>query len=376
MQSHTINTSRVQSILLRLPNWLGDSVMVSPAFEWLKVSFPLAEFSIVGTRAGCGIYERDRRVKHIFIDETKQASSRILATIKLAKTIGKHDLCITFSNTFFSALLLYFTKSPLRIGYARNARSLFLTHAFKLKKYNAHGKKYHQVLLYLSLIAPLAQIQHAIKADLPSLSTQDEILSHLATKQLSLISHRISLQHDKPAIGINPGAAFGSAKRWEQEYFIEVISYFLSKEYAVYMFGTSAESSANTDIAKAISTHVNAKYFYDLTDKTNINELIDYIRAMSVFITNDSGPLHIATALHTPLVAIFGSTDIKETAPYTPTPQKHIILLYKALSCSPCKKRECPLKHHECMKSISPKEVITSTEKLLENQPKRLPDDN
>lgn len=398
---HTIHTKDVKSILLRLPNWLGDSVMVSSAFEWLKLSFPLADFSIVGTKASCGIYERDSRIKHIFIDESKKAKSRILATKNLAKAIGKHDLAITFSNTFFSALLLYLTKSPVRIGYGKNARGFLLTHALKLQKQDFQGKKYHQVLLYLSLIAPILQVKEQVAHTLSSTLTKtlpnntpkepishkilmpNEILETLSTKPLTLIS--IDLVHlassktnsNQPIIGINPGAAFGSAKRWEQSYFIEVIQYFLDREYEVYLFGSSAESSANTDIASALNNHKNLQYFHNLTDKTNLSELIDYINAMNVFITNDSGPMHIATALKVPIVAIFGPTDINETAPYIPAhTEQSITLLHIDLPCSPCKKRECPLKHHNCMKLISPQEVITSTLRVLEINQKRLNNDN
>lgn len=387
--------------MLRLPNWLGDSVMVSSAFEWLKLSFPLADFSIVGTKASCGIYERDSRIKYIFIDESKKAKSRILATKNLAKAIGKHDLAITFSNTFFSALLLHLTKSPVRIGYAKNARGFLLTHALKLQKQDFQGKKYHQVLLYLSLIAPILQVKEQVAHTLSSTLTKtlpnntpkepishkilmpNEILETLSTKPLTLIS--IDLVHlassktnsSKPIVGINPGAAFGSAKRWEQSYFIEVIQYFLDREYEVYLFGSSAESSANTDIASALNNHKNLQYFHNLTDKTNLSELIDYINAMNVFITNDSGPMHIATALKVPIVAIFGPTDINETAPYIPAhTEQSITLLHIDLPCSPCKKRECPLKHHNCMKLISPQEVITSTLKVLEINQKRLNNDN
>ena len=389
---HTIHTKDVKSILLRLPNWLGDSVMVSSAFEWLKLSFPCADFSLVGTKASCGIYERDSRIKHIFIDESKKAKSRILATKDLANAIGKHDLAITFSNTFFSALLLYLIKSPVRIGYAKNARGFLLTHALKLQKQNLQGKKYHQVLLYLSLIAPLLQVREQVAHKLTQANNSNntpketishkilmpnEILNTLSTKPLQLIADSIQICSNKPNIGINPGAAFGSAKRWEQSYFIEVIQYFLDREYEVYLFGSSAESSANTDIASALKNHKNLQYFHNLTDKTGLSELIDYINAMNVFITNDSGPMHIATALKVPIVAIFGPTDINETAPYIPThTEQSITLLHIDLPCSPCKKRECPLKHHNCMKLISPQEVINSTLRVLENQPKRLNNDN
>ncbi len=402
-----IPTQEVKKILLRLPNWLGDSVMVSPAFEWLKHSFDKANFTLVGSKASCGIYERDERVKHIFIDESKKARSRILATKTLAQNLGKHDIAISFSNTFFSALLLYLSKSAVRIGYAKNARSFLLTHALPLEKYDSQGQKYHQVFLYLLLITPLVQVQkQAIASYTKTLSTltksshltqnkhfsPKDILSILATQPLTLISHTQTLhQSHTHTIGINPGAAFGSAKRWEQSHFITIIEHFLTQGYEVYLFGSSAESDANTSITNAFIAHSQNQHFHNLTDKTNLSELIDYIAAMDIFITNDSGPMHIGAALKIPMIVIFGPTDMNETAPYIPNvpcvrkdsisfcEDQQVKSLYalvcKSLPCAPCKKRECPLKHHNCMKLITPTEVITQTQNLLKLHYKRLDND-
>lgn len=407
-----IQTSHIQSILLRLPNWLGDSVMVSPAFECLKKSFTKASFTLVGTNVSCRIYERDKRVRAIFIDDTKTANCRITATKALAKEIGTHDLAISFSNTFFSALLLYWSKTPLRIGYGKNARSFLLTHTVPLCKNKRH--RTHQVHLYLRLIATLSQVQdYALKAvcsDTDSItsvdftesaessisrtkSPQETILSFFNAQPLALISSPITLSPHKIAIGINPGAAFGSAKCWEKAYFIDIIKHFLSQDFDVYLFGSSDQSRADIDFRDSIAKHHNARLFHDLTDKTTITQLIDYIAAMHIFITNDSGPMHIAAALNVPMIAIFGPTSIDETSPYdsrfydghhgfSTLPDGTLyhanhrwVLLHKQVPCAPCKKRECPLKHHRCMTLITPQEVITHTMNLLESHYKRLNND-
>lgn len=381
-----MNVSPITRILLRLPNWLGDSVMISPAFEWLKRIYPQAHFTLVGTQASCGIYQRDAKVKRIIIDTSKTQKHRIRAILSLAREVGKHDLAISFSNTFLSALLLFLTRTPIRIGYARECRSLLLTHAIPLRKsppksIQEHNQKYHQVLLYLFLLTPLPQIQALIYSTMPLRQIQNfkpQVLDsetshhlvnflrseplHLIAKPLNPINPPKPNQSSKPRIGINPGAAFGSAKCWEKEYFIVVIEYFLARSYPIYLFGSSTESQTNTTIALAFATHPNAHYFHDLTDKTTLPQLVDSIASMNVFLTNDSGPMHIAAALQIPLVAIFGPTDINETAPYTQSTQ---ILLHKDISCSPCKKRECPLKHRECMKAITPEEVITQIQRVL-----------
>ncbi|WP_390578320.1 glycosyltransferase family 9 protein, partial [Helicobacter pylori] len=105
---------------------------------------------------------------------------------------------------------------------------------------------------------------------------------------------------------------------------------------------------------------------YNLCGKTSIEELIERIAILDLFITNDSGPMHVAASAQTPLIALFGPTDEKETRPYKA--QKAIVLNHH-LSCSPCKKRVCPLKNeknHLCMKSITPLEVLEAARTLLE----------
>lgn len=391
MMSHNQNLSdtlhsSIKTILLRLPNWLGDSVMASAAFEWLKIIYPQANFSIVGTKASCGIYERDPRIKHIYIDETKKSYCRFYATYTFAQKVGKHDIAISFNNSFFAALFLYWSKSPIRIGYAKNFRSFLLTDALPLRKTPASldskcAPKYHQVILYIRLIIALKATQEFASAKLrllrPDLLEQksfesDHLAYALSTMPLRLIAKpldsisyaKVSSQSPK-RIGINPGAAFGSAKRWEQSHFIAVIKHFLAQGDEVYLFGSGIESSANAQIVQSLELNEeSSQYLKDLTNKTTLSELIDYIATMNVFITNDSGPMHIAAALKVPIVAIFGPTDIGETAPYRV--KKRAILLSKSLPCSPCKKRECPLKHHQCMKQITPEEVITQAQHLLE----------
>lgn len=334
-------------ILLRLPNWLGDAVMASPAFEMLKAHFPNATFSIVGTEASCGIFSRDLRVDKIFIDSTKisqgrknNLKNRIIATKKFANEIGHHDIAIDFTNHFFSALLMYFTKAKMRLGYAKNGRGILLNKKIPFKKH------IHQVALYLNLANAICG-----KKLIESSDSKDLIESN----PLHLISHSLKgfKSHNKPCIGINPGAAYGSAKQWEEKYFIEIILYFLNEGYEVFIFGNE-----NVELPQNITQN---PHFTNLIKKTSILELLDYIAVMDIFISNDSGPAHIAAAFKIPLIVIFGPTSAKETSPWC----ENAVILDKHLPCAPCKKRECPLKHHNCMKLITPDEVIECVHKML-----------
>ncbi|PAF48702.1 lipopolysaccharide heptosyltransferase II [Helicobacter sp. 12S02232-10] len=339
-------------ILLRLPNWLGDAVMATPAFEMLKDKFPEASFSIIGTQAVCSLFEKDPRISSFFIDETKKSKCRILATYKFAKKIGKYDIAITFTNNIYSAMLLFWTKTPLKIGYAKNFRSFFLSHPIKFQS------GIHQVLSYCNLLMPLLN------------QTQSQI-AHNAPSLKLIASKNKYFSQTKVKIGINPGAAFGSAKRWLKEYFAETILSLIQKDYEIVLFGNQSDINATKDIieiVKKLSTHQETiKNIIDLTGQTTISSLIDNIATLDLFITNDSGPMHIATALQIPLIAIFGPTNDQETSPWK---HQNAIILNKKLKCAPCKKRTCPLKHQNCMKLITPDEVIAQANKLL-NRNKR-----
>lgn len=335
-------------ILLRLPNWLGDAVMASPAFEMLKEHFPNAKFGIIGSEASCGIFSRDLRIEKIFVDSTKishlghknSIKNRIIATKKFANEIGYYDIAIDFTNHFFSALLLYFTKAKMRIGYAKNGRGILLNKKVKFKR------NIHQVASYLNLVNEICG-----KKLIDSSDCKDLVESH----PLLLTSHNIKgfKSHNKLHIGINPGAAYGSAKRWEEKYFIEIILYFLENGYEVFIFGNE-----QFDLPQSITQN---PHFTNLINKTSITDLLDYIAVMDIFISNDSGPSHIAAAFKIPLIVLFGPTSAKETSPWC----KNAIILDKHLPCAPCKKRECPLKHHNCMKLITPDEVIECVHKML-----------
>ncbi len=334
-------------ILLKLPNWLGDGVMATPSIEILKSHFCDAEFSIVAPYVVCELFKKDSRITRIYVDTTKKATNRFKATLTLAKEIGFHDIAISFTNHFYSALLLYATKSKIRIGYGGLAQSLMLTAPLK------RAKHLHQVLSYAHLLSPIIDMQN-LK------------VPHLHISGVMPKSH---IPKDSPMrIGLNPGGAYGSAKRWLPEYFAKVASYFLAQGHSIVVFGGEADKDIATEIQNEafgiLKSQISQyqKNFIDLSGKTSIQELIYEIANLDIFITNDSGPMHIATATKTPTIALFGPTDSSETSPWHFT---QIKLLSEHLSCSPCKKRECPLQHHNCMKLLTPQKVIDSSIALL-----------
>ncbi|HIP54369.1 MAG TPA: glycosyltransferase family 9 protein [Sulfurimonas autotrophica] len=170
---------------------------------------------------------------------------------------------------------------------------------------------------------------------------------HIKPQDLKL--YQKPCKFTRPTLGINPGATYGSAKRWYPEEFAKVANYF-TKTHDIVIFGGPNEIGIANEVESLIDTEVT-----NLAGKTNITELIEKIAGLDLFVTNDSGPMHIAAAYKIPTVTLFGPTKYSETSQWN-NPNGYIIS--HNLKCAPCMKRVCPIKTHECMKTIKADEVI------------------
>ena len=321
-------------ILIILPNWLGDAIMTTPAIELLAKKYTHAKFTFIGSYVSIEAMKHHPLCEQAIVDETKKSSSRLLATYKLAKKLGRFDLAITFRNQLHSSLLLYFTSTVLTVARSAWHSRFLLSHTPKI------NTKQHLVKQYAQL--SMINVNNFTEDEIPPLKLYIQ-----------------AEKFDKPTLGINAGATYGSAKRWYPERFAEVAAFYKDK-YDIIIFGGPNEVEMAKEIEDNLNTlHVNN--FTNLAGKTNIEELCANIGGCSLFITNDSGPMHVAAAYQVPTVAIFGPTKYKETSQWKN--EKSIIVRHE-LDCSPCMKRECPLKHHECMKGITASEVIEAVKKL------------
>lgn len=320
-------------ILIILPNWLGDAIMATPAIELLSKYHPNARFTFLGSYASIEALKFHPLCERAIIDETKKAKNRFLATYKLAKELGEFDLCVSFRNQIHSSLLLRFTNTVICIARQSWHSRFLLSHTPKIKTNK------HLALQY----AELAMIN------------VDEYKDDISALKLFIEPKSF----DKPTLGINAGATYGSAKRWYPDKFAEVASAF-SDSFDIIIFGGPNEVEMANEIeqnlvAKNVSNYIN------LAGKTTIKELCENIGGCSLFITNDSGPMHVAAAYQVPTVAIFGPTKHKETSQWMNEKSK---IVRHEMECSPCMKRECPLGHHECMTTITAQEVIDSIKEL------------
>ncbi|WP_281950389.1 lipopolysaccharide heptosyltransferase II [Nitrosophilus kaiyonis] len=321
------------TLLIELPTWLGDTIMATPAIENIIKTVNPKKITIVGSYVSTNALKNHPKIDKIFIDNTKKSKNRLFATYKLAKKIGKHDIAISFRSHFFSKLLLFFTGSKKRYIFTPSLLHSFTANLHQVEKYNYF-------------------INSIFKTNLPP----SDLKLYLPSIKNSLLPSALNLQ---PLLGINPGATYGSAKRWYSKYFAQVAKHF-SNNFKIVIFGGPNEVS----IAKEIENFLLQEGVepINLAGKTSIEELIFYISKLSLFITNDSGPMHIAAAFKIPTVAIFGPTDYSSTSQWK-NPKGKVVSLN--LECAPCMKRVCPLKHHKCMKDLTPNMVIKTAKELI-----------
>ena len=321
-------------ILVVLPNWLGDAIMATPAIELLALHYQNARFTFVGSYVSIEALKYHPLCERAIVDETKKASSRLLATYKLAKELGDFTLAITFRNQLHSSLLLRFTETVLCLARSSWHSNLLLSHTPKIQT-NQH------------LVAQYSEL---------AMINTDNFNGNLPALKLYIEPKKF----DKPTLGINAGATYGSAKRWYPERFAEVAAAF-NDNYDVLIFGGPNEVAMAKEIEDNL-VRLGVNNYKNIAGGTTIEELCSHIAGCTLFITNDSGPMHVAAAYQVPTVAIFGPTKYKETSPWK---NEKSIIVRKEMDCSPCMKRECPLEHHDCMKQISSIEVIEAIKNLL-----------
>jgi heptosyltransferase-2 len=299
------------NIFIELPTWLGDTIMSTPSIEALLEKYPEAKMTIFGSYVSTEALKAHPNVLHVKLDESKKSTSRYFWLYKNARKFPKFDIAISFRNSFSSKFFLYFLNAKQKLQYQKN---LF---------------QGHQVEKYAKAL-------------------------HVKPKDLKLYQNPFNFT--RPTLGINPGATYGSAKRWYPEEFAKVANHF-AKDFDIVIFGGPNEIEIAHEVEKLIDTKVT-----NLAGKTSITELIEKIAGLRLFVTNDSGPMHIAAAYKVPTVTLFGPTRYKETSQWQ-NPNGYIIS--HNLECAPCMKRVCPLKTHECMKGIKSDEVITVLERHL-----------
>jgi len=330
-----LNPSSVSRVAVRATNWLGDAVMSLPALRAVRDIFPHAHLAVVARPAVAGIYARESSVDEVVV----YSGGRSDCATQLR---SKHfDAAILFQNAFDAALLTWLAGIPERIGYRRDGRGLLLTRAVSVPEPGEIPR--HERFYYLELLRRAGLMERFPECDAIRL---DGIEAAREAGRARLAALGI----DGPVIGISPGAAYGGAKRYEQ--FAEVGRALSPGNFLI--FGAPSEQELCSAVAGQIPGARN------LAGQTSLTEFIELAAACRVFVTNDSGAMHVASALGVPTVTVFGATDDTTTGPTGPLAR----IVREHAECSPCLLRECPI-DHRCMTRISPERVAAAVREFL-----------
>ncbi len=335
-----LRTETIKRILVRSVNWIGDAVMTLPAIGTIREYFPAAEISIMANPLVSPVFANHPWVDRVITFDDHGVHKVFAGRLRLAGELRAHsfDLAIILPNSLNSAMVPWLAGIPVRLGKTGDGRTLLLTHRFP-KSLQPAGV--HQSYNYLAILNFFG-IAGGTKTQLLVTTAAEDaaIAARLCEKGIKASDF---------VLGINPGATYGSAKRWYPDRFVAVARALAAEWGAkVVITGGPGETAIAGDIE-----HELAGNCLNLAGRTTLRELMSVVKRCNFFITNDSGPMHLAAAFGVPLVAIFGSTDHATTYPLS----AKAIVVRETVDCAPCMKRECPT-DHICMKAVKAETVI------------------
>ena len=304
-------------ILIELPTWLGDAVMATPAIENIVNYYNDVEITFIGSFVSIEALKNHPKVIKTLVLDKKYTS-----LYKISRDLGNFDAFFSFRSSIRSKFLKFLMSAKNKYQFDKN-----------------NYQNRHQVEKYNDFV-------------------NDSLSIDSTAKKLQIYGYNIA-KSKKKILGINPGASYGSAKRWYPQEFAKVASE-LSAEYDIVIFGGPDEVDIAGDIEQALIDSGVTNY-KNLAGNTTITELINKIASLDLFITGDSGPMHIAAAFQIPTVSIFGPTKDNETSQWM---NEKSIIVKKNLDCQPCMKRICPLQHHNCMNLIKAADVLDAVENI------------
>ena len=331
----------INRVLVRMPNWIGDAVMATPALGAIRASFPAAQIVVVANPLVAELFTFHPDCSQVLRFDKQSAHGGISGFWHFCRTLRKErfDLAILLQNAFEAALMAVLAGIPRRAGYRTDGRGMLLTMGVAAVD-KKHGM--HHVDYYLHMLGQLGL----------SGGSRSPRLALMPVEEAWAVQHLGQGRW----VAINPGASYGAAKRWIPERFAAVADG-LVEEFGVrvVLTGGPGEVEIGRDIEHSMKSAP-----LNLIGNTSVRELMAVLAHCRLVVTNDSGPMHVAAAFGVPIVAVFGPTDHKTTSPTS----DNCRIVRKEVDCAPCMLRECPI-DHRCMERLSAEEVLAAARELL-----------
>jgi heptosyltransferase-2 len=323
--------------LIISPNWIGDAVMAQPLLRLLHEKHPERAIDVLAPPSVAPVWRQMREVDSVIETPFRHGALQLKQRWKLARALRRRSYCEAYvlPNTLKFALLPWMAGIPRRIGYKGESRYGLIN----VMHFDDAAAPRPMVAFYAALAQPPAA-SPAAGLPRPELTMRAE--------QISAVCARVGLELDRPLIVFAPGAEFGAAKRWPAGHFAELAETVLKAvpHAQVALLGSPNERDVCTEIA----ARVKHGGVFNLAGATALTEAFALIAGADAVVSNDSGLLHVASALNRPVIALYGPTDPDHAPPFSDQARA----LSLRLACAPCRQRECPLGHQDCMVKLGP----------------------
>lgn len=326
----------MKKILVIQTAFLGDAILTTPLLRALKDIYPDSQTDILCLPQTKPVFENNKYIDGFIIFDKRNRFKKFASFLKCVKNIRKekYDLGISIQSSFTSSLLMKLGNIETKHGFSRQKM-------LDISVNHAEIKGAHKIDKILRLLRPFSGKNFDMQTEL-IFSASDE-------KTVNGLIGDVESFHGK-IIAIAPGSVWFT-KKWPKEYFTELVRSLTADKYKVFIVGGPEDSSLGYEIVSGTDA-------VNLAGKLSLLQSAALISKCDLIVTNDSAPLHIANAVKTDVIAIFGPT-VRNLGfyPY----RKSDILIELEMECRPCGKHggdKCPLGHHNCMKNITPKMVL------------------
>ncbi|SMP59218.1 lipopolysaccharide heptosyltransferase II [Noviherbaspirillum suwonense] len=339
-------------LLVISPNWIGDAVMAQPLLQLLRRQHPDSPIDVLAPGWVAPVWRAMQEVDTVIEAPFRHGALQLRERWAFARQLRKraYGAAYVLPNTLKFALIPWLAGIPKRVGYRGEMRYGLLNVVHR----DERKPKRPMVSFYAALAsAPVAVAPPPGALPRPALSA--------SAAQQAYALEQAGLDASRPLLVFAPGAEFGSAKRWPAVHFAELANTVLEKlpDMQIALLGSGKDRPVCDEIVAL------APAVHNLAGSTSLDQAIALIAASRAVVSNDSGLLHIASALNRAIVALYGPTDPAHAPPFSDVAQS----LWLHLECSPCRKRECPLGHHNCMRQMSADMVWQPLQAMLRNPP-------
>jgi heptosyltransferase-2 len=324
--------------------------MTIPALRALRRLFPDAEITLSVRPWAKGLFAGTDFVDNLLVYDRKTVFSFLTQSHEWRA--AKYDLVVLFQNAFEAALIPFLAGVPVRTGFATEARQVLLTHPVTLPEWR---NEKHEVFYYLYLIAALEQalLGTSTVCDYdPDISFD---VPEFNKAQAAALLRGNGAGEGKSIVAVCPGSINSRAKRWPAASYAALSDRLIEESRVVVLIGSKDEEAVTQEVRQRMRHKPIV-----LTGKTTLEQITAVLAVTDLLITNDTGPAHIAAALHRPTLVIFGPTNPLTTRPFSPLAE----ILHHPPDCAPCMLRDCPI-DHRCMTAITVSEVFERATTIL-----------